>query len=69
MEADKQKEVSRRRLRGRNLAVLAALFGMVLLVYLITMARLETGTERALENAGEGQSSEAPAEPGSGGIG
>ena len=69
MDADKQSEVSRRRLRGRNLAVLAALFGMVVLVYLITMARLETGTQRALENAEEEQSSEAPVQPGRGGIG
>ena len=69
MESDKQSEVWRRRLRGRNLAVLAAVFGMVVLVYLITVARLEMGTQRALENAREAQSSEAPALPGSGGTG
>ena len=63
MDADKQSEVSRRRLRGRNLAVLAALIGMVVLVFLITMARLEEGTQRALENARGAQSSEAPARP------
>lgn len=53
----RRSEEARRRLRGRNLAVLAALAVMVVLVYLITMARLEQGTERALEQEGEAQSS------------
>ena len=54
---DRQATFARRRLRGRNLAVLVALIGIVVLVYLITVTRLETGTQRALENAGEAESS------------
>ena len=54
---ERQAQATRRRLRGRNLAVLAALAGMVGLVYFITMARLETGTQRALEEAAEEESS------------
>jgi hypothetical protein len=48
---------AKRHLRGRNLAVLAALVVLVILVYLITVTRLEQGTERALENADEAESS------------
>lgn len=53
----RRSDEARRRLRGRNLAVLAALAIVVVLVYLITVARLEQGTERALENEGEAESS------------
>lgn len=56
-DEERQAQMTQRRLRGRNLAVLAVLFGMVVLVFFITMARLETGTQRALEEAGEAQSS------------
>ena len=43
-------ETGRRRLRGRNIAVLLALIAFVALIYLITVARLQTGLEATLEN-------------------
>ena len=43
-------ETGRRRLRGRNIAVLLALIAFVALIYLVTVARLQTGLEATLEN-------------------
>ena len=47
--ADPQHQAARRRLRGRNIAVLLALAGFVTLIYLVTVARLQTGLEATME--------------------
>jgi|GEM_PF-1598579 len=43
-------EVWRRR-RGRNLALLAVLIAIVVLIYVISVVRIRTGIERAEEDA------------------
>ena len=48
--ADRQEgESARRRLRGRNIAVLIALAAFVALIYMVTVARLQTGLEATME--------------------
>ena len=37
-------------MRGRNIAVLLALIAFVALIYMVTVARLQTGLEATLEN-------------------
>ena len=54
------KETARRRLRGRNIAVLFALIAFVALIYLVTVVRLQTGLDATLEREGQrGAGSEA----------
>lgn len=43
MADDQDKNVRRRRIRSRNLALLAVLLGVIVLFYLITLVRLGGG--------------------------
>jgi hypothetical protein len=61
---EKEREKARRRLRGRNIALLIALIAFVALIYMVSMVRMRAGVEAGLE--AERRQTEAPAVAGEG---
>jgi hypothetical protein len=59
-EAAREREKARRRLRGRNVALLIALIAFVALIYMVSMVRMRAGVEAGLEE--ERRQAETPAQ-------
>jgi hypothetical protein len=59
---------ARRRLRGRNIALLIALIAFVALIYMVSMVRMQAGVEAGLEQQRQAETPEqvedGPAEDG-----